>query len=127
MSRTREKRSRAEWVAFALAAAVLTVFVGLIVAQIPSDHVGPAPVASVKEVTERDGRYYVAVDVENRGVRTAEQVQVVATLTTDEGDIEGDQTVDFLAGGETEEMEFVFDEHPADGELTVRVSGFLLP
>ena len=127
MSSPREKRSGAEWVAFVLAAAILLAVVGLIVAQIPDSDVPPAPVATISEITEREGQFFVAVDVDNRGVRTAEQVQVVATLTTDDGDVEGDQMVDFLSGGEVEELEFVFEDDPADGELTVRVSGYLVP
>lgn len=127
MSARRDKRSGAEWAAFVIAAAILLAVVGLVVLQIPDSDVPPAPVATVGEITEREGRYFVAVEVENRGVRTAEQVQIVATLTTDEGDVEGDQMVDFLSGGEVEELEFVFDDHPADGELTVRVSGYLKP
>ncbi len=127
MSARRDKRSGAEWAAFIIAATILLVVVGLIVAQIPDRHVPPAPVATVGEITEREGQFFVAVEVENLGVRTAEQVQVVATLTTDDGDVEGDQSVDFLSGGEVEELEFVFEDDPADGELTVRVSGYLVP
>jgi uncharacterized protein (TIGR02588 family) len=40
---------------------------------------------------------------------------------------EGDQSIDFLAGGETEDLVFVFDDAPSDGELTVAVSGYGVP
>jgi len=127
MSSQREKRSGAEWVAFVFAAVILLAVVGLIVAQIPDSDVPPAPVATITEITEREGQFFVAVDVDNRGGRAAAQVQVVATLTTDDGDVEGDQVVDSLSGGEVQELEFVFDDDPADGQLTVRVSGYLVP
>ena len=35
--------------------------------------------------------------------------------------------IDFLAGGEEEELVFIFEDDPADGELTVAVSGFGVP
>jgi uncharacterized protein (TIGR02588 family) len=114
-------------VAFSLAATLLLVVVGLIVADLPNSDVPPEPVAVVSDIVERGGRFVVAVDVENKGVQTAEQVQVVARLTTEGSEAEGDQMVDFLAGGEVEQLEFVFDDDPEGGELEVRVSGYLLP
>lgn len=124
---SKPKRSVAEWGTFAIASAMLLAVVGYIVVQIPKTAPPAAPAATVSKVSERDGRFFVAVDVENRGGRTAENVQVVATLTIGEDETEGDQVVDFLAGGEMEEVEFVFDDDPASGELTVSVTGYLVP
>lgn len=121
------RRSAAEWATFAIASAMLLAVVGFIVIQIPKTAPPAAPAATVSKVTERDGRFFVAVEVENRGGRTAENVQVLATLTIGEDETEGDQVVDFLAGGEVEEVEFVFDDDPASGELAVSVTGYLVP
>jgi uncharacterized protein (TIGR02588 family) len=79
-------------------------------------------------VRQVGSRFYVRVEVDNRGDRTAQAVQVVAELTQ-RGEVveEAEQTVDFLSGGEVETVEFVFTEDPASGELAVRVAGFLLP
>lgn len=123
----RRGRSTPEWVAFALASAVLLLLGGFVVAEIPEGDTPPAPVAVIRRVSEREGRFHVEVEVENRGQQTAESVQVSGALVVGGDEQEGDQTIDFLSGGETEELEFVFDEDPADGELTVRVTGFLLP
>lgn len=121
------KRSAAEWTTFAIASALLLALVGFIVNQIPKSDPPAAPDATIQKVTERDGRFFVAVEVENRGGRTAENVQVVATLTIGEDVTEGDQMVDFLAGEEIEDVEFVFDDDPASGELTVSVTGYTVP
>lgn len=123
----RNRRTRAEWVTFGVAVAVLSGVAGLVVAEVPGGDGAAAPVARVRSVTEREGSFFVAVDVENRGGRTAESVQVVASLSVGGDEEESDQTIDFLAGGEIEEVEFAFDEDPAEGELTVRVGGYLHP
>lgn len=123
----RPGRSAAEWATFAIASALLLALVGYIVVQIPKSKAPAAPAATVSEVTERDGRFFVTVEVDNRGGRTAENVQVVASLTIGEDETEGDQVVDFLAGGEMEEVEFAFDDDPASGELKVSVSGYTVP
>lgn len=123
----RTGRTTAEWVTFAIASALLATLAGFVVAEIPGGDPPPAPVAEVRAVSERGGRFYVMVEVENRGEQTAESVQVSGTLTVDGQEQEGDQSIDFLSGGETEELELVFDDDPADGDLEVRVTGYLLP
>ena len=56
------------------------------------------------------GQRYVSAEVRNDGDETAEAVQVVAELSVD-GEVvaDGEQSVDFLSGGETQEIVFVFD------------------
>jgi uncharacterized protein (TIGR02588 family) len=121
------ERSTAEWVTFAVALVVVSAVIGLIAVEIPGGKRAPAPVLSVGAVEERGGRFVVPVSVRNEGERTAAEVQVVASLTVDGDEVEGDQVVDFLSGGEVEELEFAFDDDPADGELDVRVAGYQLP
>ena len=121
------RRSPAEWVTFAVASAIILVVLGLVAVEIPRSKTPPAPTAVPGPAEERGGRFVVPVRVENRGQQTAESVQVVALLSIDGEEQEGDQTVDFLSAGETEELEFVFDDDPVDGDLEVRVTGYLLP
>jgi uncharacterized protein (TIGR02588 family) len=120
-------RSTAEKVTFGVALAVLLVLVGLIVSQIPGSKQPASPKVEVGEPVERDGHYEVPVEVENIGESTAENVQIDATLTMDDDEQTADQTIDFLAAGETEEVVFLFDDDPSSGELEVRVGGFSVP
>jgi uncharacterized protein (TIGR02588 family) len=120
-------RSPAEWVTFSIAAAVLAAVLVLIGGEIPQSAEPPAPVAEPGVVERRGEHYVVPVVVDNRGERTAENVQVRVTLTIGDEEHEGDQAVDFLSGGEREELEFVFDDDPSEGEVEVRVTGYALP
>ena len=121
-------RSTAEWVTFACACAVLAIFVGLVVVQLGGDTSPPSPVASVDgPAVERDGIFSVPVTVDNRGAATASQVQVQAELVVEGETISAEQIIDFLAGGEEEDLVFTFDVDPSRGELTVTVTSFALP
>ena len=121
-------RSTAEWVTFAVASAILLSLVALILLQIPSGGSPPEPSARITgPPEERGGSWFVVVDVENSGDGAAENVQVLAALEIDDRTEEGDQTIDFLSGGETESIEFVFDDDPGEGALTVRVTGYSVP
>lgn len=121
-------RTGAEWLTFTVSALILLAVVALVIVQIPKENEPPLPVARITSFAEERGdSYVVAVVVENRGDATAENIQVTVSLETDEGTDEGDQTVDFLAGGETHELEFLFEDNPSSGELEVRVSGYGIP
>lgn len=72
---------------------------------------------------------YVTGEVRNSGDETAEAVQVVAEVTVD-GEVvaEGEQLVDFLSGGETEEVVFVFDDGGSPNvEPELRVASYTVP
>jgi len=120
-------RTPAEWVTFTIAALVVLAVVVLIATEIPQSGRPPEPVAEPGPVEERGDLYVVPVVVDNLGEQTAENVQVRVTLTIGDEEHEGDQAVDFLSGGEQEELEFVFDDDPSAGELEVRVTGYTLP
>ena len=85
------------------------------------------PVALVQETQQVGDQFQVRVTVENKGDKAATAVQVVASLEVNGDTTEGDQVVDFLAGGDDEELVFVFADDPADGELSVEVTGFTVP
>ncbi|CAN5362903.1 MAG: TIGR02588 family protein [Acidimicrobiia bacterium] len=121
-------RTGAEWVTFFVACLVLLGVVGLIAGQIIGDQEPAAPNASVNgEVEARGPRFHVPVLVVNDGDTTAADVQVVAELTIGDETVTADQTIDFLAGGASDDLVFVFEDDPADGDLVVRVGGFSLP
>jgi uncharacterized protein (TIGR02588 family) len=128
MSDEKKGRTSAEWLTFAVSAAVLLVVMGLVALQIPTEDKPPLPVARITSFGEERGEsYVVVVEVENRGDTTAENIQVSVSLETEEATVEGDQTIDFLAGEEKHEIEFLFDENPSSGELDVRVTGYGIP
>jgi uncharacterized protein (TIGR02588 family) len=117
----------AEWVTFGVSAAIVLAVIGAILLQVTHSPSPAAPTVAVGEVQERNGDYVVPVVVRNEGDETAENVQVNATLTLDDGEVAADQVIDFLAGGEREELSFVFEDDPGDGELEVVIGGFSLP
>lgn len=124
------ERSSAEWTSFGVALFILAAVIGLVVYEWLTQEKQP-PVLSVSpssEVREAPGQYYVPFSVENTGGKTAESVQVIAELSIN-GEVEesGEQQIDFLASGETEEGAFVFSRDPRQGELTVRVASYKLP
>lgn len=128
MSDPRPQRTGAEWVTFVIALALVGVVVVLIVLEIPGSKRPPAPQVEVGRVVERGDRFVAPVEVTNEGERTAENVQVSATLTVDGEEVAtADQSLDFLAAGETQTLEFTFADDPADGELEVEVTGYLVP
>ena len=123
----RRPTTGAEWVTFAVAALIVLGVLGAILSQVASPSAPPSPGVEVEAAQERDGRWFVPATVTNEGDETAQDVQVTATLTTDDGEVTSDQVVAFLAGGEEQEIEFVFDEDPGDGELVVEVGSYSLP
>ena len=127
---TRPKRSASEWVAFAIATALLLVVVGAVTRLWVTDQNRPARLEAVISgpVRVEGGAHYVLVHVTNRGDRTAESVQVIAELSNGKETIEdGEQTIDFLSGGDVTEVQFVFTQDPGSAELTVRAASYTNP
>ena len=116
MSPSRPTRSRAEWFSLVVSAGVVLVVVGLIVVQIPGTDQTAAPTARVQAVRVVGDSFHVEVIVHNDGDPTAANVQVLAELIIDGDELTGDQTIDFLSGGEDQHLSFIFDEDPASGD-----------
>jgi len=116
-------RTPAEWTTLGVASVILAVVVALIVGQVLSATDPAAPRAEVGRIEEVGNRFRVHTTVVNDGDETAANVQVTATLADETGDL----SVDFLAGGEEQELVFLFDEDPAAGDLTVVVTGYEEP
>ena len=67
-------------------------------------------------------------EITNRGGDIAQSVQVVAELhIPGEPDEEGEQEIEFLAGGEQKRGNFVLSHDPRKGELVLRVASYKLP
>lgn len=125
---TSRARSSAERVTFAVACFVLGLVVVLILGEAVAGSTAARPAAEVTRIERQpDGRFFVAVEVGNLGGDTAAEVQVTAALELGGRTTQADQTIDFLAGHETRDLVFVFDDDPEDGDLVVAVSGFAVP
>jgi uncharacterized protein (TIGR02588 family) len=123
-------RSPAEWTSFGIALLILATIVGLVIYQWLTQKNQP-PILSVRtssEMRQIPGQFYIPFEVKNIGGETAESVQVIAELRIN-GEVEesGEQQIDFLASGETEEGAFVFSRDPRQGELSMRVASYKLP
>lgn len=125
-----QQRTSAEWVTFGIASAILTAIVGLVFYSWVTQRDQP-PVLSIAPsatIRQEQGQFYVPFTLSNTGGETAESVQVLAELRIN-GKVEetGEQQVDFLAGGETEEGAFIFTQNPQQGQLVLRVASYKLP
>jgi uncharacterized protein (TIGR02588 family) len=126
----RADRSPAEWVTFGVCSLVLAAVVALIAVQVRGPNEPPAPSAAVTSSPRQVGdSFQVEVTVTNDGDATAANVQVSAELVPAGGGAPttGDQTIDFLAGHEEDDLVFVFPDDPSGGELTVGVTSFAVP
>lgn len=121
-------RRNPEWVTFGISVVILGVVVVGLLAQIAAGDDPPQPtVEAGVPRPQADGSFHVPVELRNSGDQAAAQVQVVAELVVRGTTTTGDQTVDFLGAGEAETLVFAFADDPADGQLRVAVSGFLVP
>jgi uncharacterized protein (TIGR02588 family) len=121
-------RSGPEWIILGVSALILAIVVGVLVvlAFRTADPAMPAADAPgpVRQVGDQ---FFVPIDIVNHGDLGAAEVQVMAALTIDGETSIADQVVDFLGGGERQELTFVFADDPAEGELVISVTGFAEP
>ncbi|MDZ8186155.1 MAG: TIGR02588 family protein [Nostoc sp. ChiSLP02] len=124
------KRSLAEWVTFSIASFILAIIVGLVGYTWLNEKNQP-PIISVSKketIREIDGQFYVPFEVVNTGGETAESVQIMAELIIDGKVAEsGEQQIDFLSRGETEEGAFLFSQNPGQGKLNLRIASYKSP
>lgn len=124
------KRSLAEWVTFAIASFILATLSGLVVYNWLTNKHEP-PILSVTQNTamrETGGQFYIPFILTNTGGETAESVQVIAELRVNGEVLEsGEQQIDFLSSGETQEGAFIFSRDPRKGQLILRVASYKLP
>lgn len=126
----RPPRTTAEWWTFGVSVALMALVAGLIALSWVTGATGPPVIAAAPSgPAERQGAtFHVPFEVRNTGGEAATDVQVVAELVVD-GELagEGEQTIMYLSGGETESGAFLFDDDPATGELTIDVASYLTP
>jgi uncharacterized protein (TIGR02588 family) len=125
----RGKRTPAEWTTFLVASTILLAVVGLVLYDwLGSPDTPPQFNVTQGNIRATNEQFYVPFTVENTGGDTAQNVQIVAELMINGEVVEdGEQQIEFLSGGETEEGEFVFREDPVSGELTLRVASYTEP
>ncbi|MEH2009280.1 TIGR02588 family protein [Nostoc sp.] len=124
------KRSMAEWVTFSVASLILAIIVSLVGYTWLNEKNQPPMLSVTKKQTIRkiDGQFYVPFEVVNNGGDTAESVQIMAELLINGKVTEtGEQQIDFLSSGESEEGAFIFSQNPRQGQLNLRVSSYKLP
>ncbi|MEJ6479959.1 TIGR02588 family protein [Nostoc punctiforme UO1] len=124
------KRSISEWVTFSIASFILAIIVSLVGYTWLNEKNQPPIVSVTKKETIReiDGQFYVPFEVVNSGGDTAESVQIMAELMIDGKVTEtGEQQIDFLSSGESEEGAFIFTKNPRQGKLNLRVGSYKLP
>lgn len=121
------QRSTAEWVAFAVSCLVLGAVVALISVDLLTGERGVKLSVEVTGSNPHGDEVHLSVRVENTGDEPVADVQVVAELTVGEETTEADLVVDFLAGGASEELVFVFPSDPAEGDLSLRVAAYRRP
>ncbi|MEG4216847.1 TIGR02588 family protein [Microcoleus sp. Pol14C6] len=124
------KRTFAEWATFVIACLILFTITGLVLYNWVTKKQEP-PIISVTRNTpirENQGQFYVPFTVTNTGGETAESVQIIAELRVNGEVLEsGDQQIDFLSSGETQQGAFIFSRNPSQGQLIVRSSSYKLP
>ncbi len=124
----RSDRSVAEWTTLTIGALLILGLVGLVTyLYVSGGNQPPAIVATPldQEIRDEEGAYFLPIAVTNRGDQTAEDVMIQAELAVGQEAPEmSGFTIDFLAGGETEEGTVVFFTDPLAGELTVDVASF---
>jgi len=128
MSPTRS-RLTPERVTFAVAVAVLLALAGAIVVLWVQPREAPTVTVEVVDAVRLVGEQsYVTGEVRNRGDETAAGVQVICELIAD-GEViaAGEQLIDFLSGGETESIVFIFDSVAPDPDIRLRIASYKVP
>lgn len=123
-------RSRAEWTTLGIVVLILGILVGPLLwyALQPTTEASFKVTAETAMISEREGRFYVPLQVQNTGASTAEDVVIHAELTRDgQPPEEAEMTINFLSGGERTEVVAVFKDDPRDGSLEAGVTSYLIP
>jgi uncharacterized protein (TIGR02588 family) len=126
----RRQRSFAEWITFSIALLIVASIVGLVLFSWLKVGDRP-PVLAIEQsgkIRQAEGNFYVPFTLTNKGGETADAVRVTAELWSN-GKVAqmGEQQINFLAGGETEEGVFLFSRNPQNGELILRVVSYQKP
>lgn len=122
-------RPTPERVTFTVAVTVLLALASAVVVLWFQPREAPSvTVEMVGDVRVVGNQTYLTGEVRNGGDETAEAVQVIGELTVD-GDVvaAGEQLIDFLSGGETEQIVFIVDRAAPDAAFSLRVASYKNP
>ena len=123
-------RITAEQITIAISSLIVTILVGLICFIWLTQNDEP-PVITVTQTAPAfttGGQYYIPYTVSNKGGDTADSVQILAELKVGGEAIEtAEQQVDFLSSREQADGMFIFENDPAQGEFTIKSTGYRLP
>lgn len=123
-------RITAEQVTVTISCLIVLCLVGLI-CFIWLTQNGDPPIIKVTQTapaSQIQGYYYVPYTVSNQGGDTADSVQIYAELKMSDGTEEtSEQQVDFLSSKEKVDGMFIFEHDPAQGEFTLKSTGYQLP
>ncbi len=126
-----KSRTIAEWTSLIISAVILLLTIGPVTYQYFSRGVEPVAIEvkpRLEEVRERDGLYYLPIEVTNQGDQTAESVQVELSLQSGQRHSETSELqIQFLAGGAIQEGTVIFRQDPSKGRLEVDVISYLKP
>ena len=128
MSRRRPERDVAEIVTLVVSVAVVAALIGGVVfVQLARGERPPALEATVSLDGTRaeGGRYYLPIEIGNRGDQAAEAVLVVVVQRVGERDVEHELVIDYLAGRATAKATAVLAEDPRRVRVGVEVRGYL--
>ncbi len=122
------RRATVEWVTLGVSAAVLSSVVTMLVAlSFRFDNPARPTVSANRIVEQVDERFFVSIEIVNRGDRAASAVEVAAEMIGPQGTTSATQVIDFLGGGETQQLTFVLPDDPATAELVIEVRSFANP
>ncbi len=118
----------AEWVVFSVSAVAIVAVVAVLLFDWATRSSSPPTFRLTPgAVRAAEGAFHVPVDVENIGSRAAADVYINAELKMRGEMVTAEETIKFLAPGETTGVTFVFELDPRQGELSVSVTAFRDP
>ena len=124
-------RTTAEWVSLGLSLAVIVALLGLLGYAHVRRGEDPASLSvqpQLDQVRQRDGAYYLPVEIKNTGGRAAEELRVPLTLTTQGVEPEtATVTIHLLAGGEAHQATVAFRADPRRGRIAAGPLTFVEP
>jgi uncharacterized protein (TIGR02588 family) len=125
-----KERTAAEWVTFSVSVLILLALVGLVIFQALTRGNRPSTIKvepMLQEVRQSEGAFYLPITITNDGDEAVGDVEVQMSLASEGSEPETVAfTVQFLAGGESQEETVVFSKDPSKGELS-QVVGFHVP
>ncbi len=122
-----DRRNRVEWIVLGVSSlAVATVLGLLLYAGLTDTGRPPTPIVTLhpENAYLMSTGWMLPATAHNDGDRSAQGVTFLAAATVNGNEEEAELTIDYLPAGTDVDLAFGFSAEP-DGEVTVRVTGFL--